>query len=245
MRLRFLREGSDPGCRHFIEDRAIPLDGGSVRRGPGAEAGHDRTRHWVKGDRVGLKRRQAKIWDIAETTLTPPVSLGIEDACQSLCGAASEGEVERRREQERTAVCQHRGMPASAEHVPTAVDGIRRHDGVLSNALREPVPRGETCRVGGELLAILGTRIGPALFEHGLLREQQSAISTPELCEQGPGLAGDHHAVTCGRRGGIGGPQECLPESQVRVCELGIRDDRRPKRASGRGQVPCPHGALA
>src|SRR3989454_11169357 len=100
----------------------------------------ERARKRMECQRVRLEAREAEVRGTVELPPAPPKPLGEQQARETLGGPATEGEVERRREQQRPAVRFDGRMPTPPEHISRTVPGIAEDHRVPGVALRESVP---------------------------------------------------------------------------------------------------------
>src|SRR5260370_878461 len=105
-------------------------------------------------------------------------------------------------------------------------------------AFSETVPGGEVGRVGCQDFAVLTAGVLPALLVHRLLRQEQSAVDTPEFTQHLTRAAGDQRTVALGLRCGIRAPEEDLAELEVSMGELRIGTGGCPELAGGPRDVP-------
>src|SRR5712691_5213352 len=109
----------------------------------------------VIGEGIRFEPWKGEIGCSSSLPRPPEVALRQEQARQALGGAALEGEVEGRRQEQCSAVGEHRRVVAAPKHVARAVPGIPDYYRVARIAVGEPVPGGEAGGVGSEDVAIL------------------------------------------------------------------------------------------
>src|SRR5260370_33457459 len=110
-------------------------------------------------------------------------------------------------------------MPRGLEEIAVRIGRIWYHDRVRRMAFSETVPGGEVGRVGCQDFAVLTAGVLPALLVHRLLRQEQSAVDTPEFTQHLTRAAGDQRQVAPGLRRGIRAPEGHLAEPEVNMGE--------------------------
>src|SRR5205823_632564 len=137
------RKGVDEGARDLHQDAPIPRNRSEMTGRLDVAPRRDRTGHRVERHRVCFQFGECVVGGAVRQSFPPVPALGEQQTGETVDGSTLEGQIERRREEERSPIRLDGGLVASAEREARGVVPVRDHDAVTGVALRESEPSGE------------------------------------------------------------------------------------------------------